>query len=93
MRFLTLGDFEGRRGQTYEIIAGGGRLPVVLGEVQPLPGSQRQGGGFRLIFQGPPQPILPQGVFPIRHGDETHEIFIVPIAQVQAGIQYEALFL
>ena len=93
MRVLKFDDFANRLGKAYEILVGGGRLPVVLDEAQQLPGSPREGGGFRLVFRGPPQPILPQGVYPVQRGSETHEIFMVPIAQVQTGIQYEAIFM
>jgi hypothetical protein len=90
---LTFDDFAGRLGKAYDILVGGGRLPVVLDEAQPLPGSQRQGGGFRLIFRGPHQPVIPQGIYPVQHGSETHQIFMVPIAQSPAGTQYEAIFM
>lgn len=93
MRILTFDDFAGRLGKAYDILVGGGRLPVVLDEAQPLPGGVREGGGFRLVFRGPLQPIIPQGVYPVQRGSETHEIFMVPIAQVQTGIQYEAIFM
>jgi hypothetical protein len=94
LRILTLEDFNGRKGRKYEIIAGNGSLPVVLEEVQPLPGSARQGGGFRLVFLGPHTPYVPQGVYPIRRGSEEPDaIFIVPIAQAENGVQYEAVFM
>jgi hypothetical protein len=93
MRILTYDDFAGQLGKAYEILVGGGRLPVVLDEAQQLPGSARQGGGFRLVFRGPIQPAILQGVYPIQRGSETHQLFIVPIAQVQTGIQYEAIFM
>jgi hypothetical protein len=93
MRLLTFADFAGRLGEAYDILVGGGRLPVVLDEAQPLPGSPREGGGFRLVFRGPLQPIVAQGTYPIQRGSETHEIFIVPIAQVPAGTRYEAIFM
>ena len=93
MRILTFDDFAGRLGKTYEMLVGGGRLPVVLEEAQPLPGSPRQGGGFRLVFRGPFQPVIAQGIYPFQRASETHEIFIVPIAQTQAGVQYEAIFM
>ena len=93
MRILTFDDFAGRVGKAYEILVGGGRLPVVLDEAQPLPGSPRQGGGFRLVFRGPYQPIIPQGIYPVQRGSETHEMFMVPIAQAQTGTQYEAIFM
>jgi hypothetical protein len=93
MRSLTFEDFAGRLGKAYEILVGGGRLPVVLEEAQQLPGSPREGGGFRLVFRGPYQPIVPQGIYPVQQGSEAHEIFMVPIAQTAAGVQYEAIFM
>jgi hypothetical protein len=93
MRMLTFDDFAGRLGKAYEILAGGQRVAVVLDEAQTLPGGARQGGGFRLVFRGPHQPVLPQGIYPIQRGSETHEIFVVPIGQTQAGIKYEAIFM
>ena len=93
MRVLTFDDFAGQLGKAYDILIGGGRLKVVLDEAQPLPGSVRSGGGFRLVFRGPLQPVIPQGIYPVQRGSTTHEIFMVPIAQVQTGIQYEAIFM
>jgi uncharacterized protein DUF6916 len=93
MRILTFDDFAGRIGKAYDMLVGGGKLPVVLDEAQPLPGSPRQGGGFRLVFRGPFQPVIPQGIYPFQRGSETHEIFVVPIAQAQTGTQYEAIFM
>ena len=92
MRILTFADFAGKLGKTYEILAGGGSLPVTLAEAQDLPGSARQGGAFRLVFLGPFEPVLPQGIYAVRRGTETHQIFIVPIGRTQAGTQYEAIF-
>jgi hypothetical protein len=90
---LTFDDFAGHLGKAYDILVGGGRLRVVLDEAQPLPGSPRTGGGFRLVFRGPLQPIIPQGIYPVQRGSETHEIFMVPIAQAPTGIHYEAIFM
>jgi hypothetical protein len=93
MRILTFDDFAGRLGKAYDILIGPHRLPVVLDEAQALPGSPREGGGFRLVFRGPLQPVVPQGVYPVQRGSETHEIFMVPIGQTPAGVQYEAIFM
>ena len=94
MRNLTLDDFAPHRGKAHEILVNGGRLPAILEEVQGLPGGVRQGGAFRLVFRGPHQPVLPQGMYNIQRGSETYEmVFMVPIAQVQQGIQYEAIFM
>ena len=93
MRTLTIEDFAGRLGKAYDVLVGGGRLPVVLDEAQPLPGGARQGGGFRLVFRGPLHPIIAQGIYPVQRGSATHEIFLVPIAQAPTGIHYEAIFM
>ena len=93
MRLLTFDDFAGRLGKAYDILVQGQRLPVVLDEAQQLPGGARQGGAFRLVFRGPFQPVLPQGIYPIQTGSETHDMFIVAIGQTPAGIQYEAIFM
>jgi hypothetical protein len=92
MRILRHEDFTGEVGQTYQVLVGGGSLPLRLDEAQALPGSQRQGGGFRLVFRGPFQPQLPQGNYVFRHRGNDDQIFIVPIAADPRGVQYEAVF-
>ncbi len=48
---------------------------------------------FSLIFLGPPEPILPQAIYPLEHaGMETLPIFIVPIGREPEGIEYQAVF-
>jgi hypothetical protein len=93
MRALTLDDFTGRLGESYEMLVGDQRLPVVLEEAHSLPGGAREASGFRLLFRGPLEPIAPQDIYSFEGGSETHEIFVVPVAQVQDGIQYEAIFM
>lgn len=48
---------------------------------------------FSLIFQGPTDVMLPQGMYPLDHqalGEQ--KIFIVPIATAEGGFEYEAVF-
>jgi hypothetical protein len=93
MRELRLDDFAGNVGQTYNIVFSDGVLPLVLEQAQPLPAGQREAGAFRLQFLGPPEPVIVQGTYPFRLGEETDEIFIVPIGKGEDGVQYEAIFI
>jgi hypothetical protein len=48
---------------------------------------------FSLIFHGPLEPILPQGIYRFRrNAAESIEIFIVPIGPENNAMQYEAIF-
>jgi hypothetical protein len=92
MRILRHEDFSGQVGQNFEVLVNGGALALRLDEAQPLPGSQRQGGGFRLVFRGPFQPQLPQGSYMFRRRGNDDQIFIVPISADERGVKYEAVF-
>jgi hypothetical protein len=89
---LTLEAFADRVGTTFRAQAGEAEHELMLEAAEPLPSSPREGGGFRLLFRGPREPVLEQAIYPLRAGDESHEIFIVPIAQDPSGTQYEAVF-
>jgi len=89
---LTLDDFSGRVGTTYEIPFDGGAFPISLAEAEPLPNSGREGGSFRLEFLGPVDPVLAQAIYPFRSETKTVEIFVTPIARDQNGTRYEAIF-
>jgi|GEM_PF-1048686 len=94
MSELRLEDFAGSVGERFELRAGDGTCPVELMAAQPGPGrSLREGGtSFHLYWLGPSEPILPQGVYEIRRGDEAYEMFIVPISSDEKGTIYEAVF-
>jgi hypothetical protein len=89
---LTLADFEGFVGQPYEIVFADGTLPVVLEKAQELPRSIRDEGAFRLEWRGPSEPILAQAIYRFRRGDETFDMFIVPVGRDGTGTLYEAIF-
>jgi hypothetical protein len=67
-------------------------LPVELveaAEVHAPVGYQ----AFSLVFRGPPDHLLPQGIYRFQHAAiGTFELFIVPIRQDQHGLYYEAVF-
>jgi hypothetical protein len=92
MRFLRFQDFASQVGQGYEVLVNGGSLPLRLDEAQPLPGSQRDGGGFRLLFRGPFEPQIAQGIYVFRRNGSADQIFVVPVGRDQRGTQYEAVF-
>lgn len=92
MRNLTLDDFSEKAGTSYALLIDGGAVPMTLAQAQALTDSGRNGGSFRLEFVGPRDPILPQAIYPFREGEETVEIFIVPISRDETGTHYEAIF-
>ena len=94
MRALTWAEFEGSEGAAPWHVQGedGQSVEMTLKKAVQLPGTGRPEGSFRLEFQGPLEPILPQAIYQFRNGDACHEIFIVPVARDDEGTQYEAVF-
>ena len=91
-RVLTANDFAPRRGKTFNVDTTAGAVPLLLSAVQELPSSGREGGAFRLEFQGPLEPFLPQATYPFRIDRERFEIFVVPLGPQGARMRYEAIF-
>lgn len=89
---MEFGHFSGRVGKTFEVPVLDQRLEMVLGAAESLPGSVRAGGGFRLEFLGPSEPMLEQGMFPFEIDEDRFEIFIVAIGRDARGTRYEAVF-
>ena len=91
-RQVAIGDFERRVGRTFSVQAAGQEVPVVLRACQALPGSKRDGGGFRLEFAGPLSPQLGQGTFSFTIERDQYGIFIVPIGASPRSMRYEAIY-
>jgi len=90
---LTGATFEPHIGDAFTITAEPQAIELVLAEVTIL--ADRPGGRdpFSLLFQGPPQPLLPQAIYRLEHPRlGPLEIFIVPLGQDAAGARYEAIF-
>ena len=66
--------------------------PVVLEKAQGLPRSMREAGAFRLEWLGPADPMLAQATYRFRRGEQSFDMFIVPIGQDSRGTLYEAVF-
>jgi hypothetical protein len=87
---LTAADFEPRLHDRFRLVADGAEpFELELVEVSAIP---REPGGrapFSLVFQGGPDPPLPQRTYRVEHEQlGALELFLVPIA---AG-RYEAVF-
>ena len=87
---LTVGHFAALRGQRFRIAPDGApAFEAELVEVTEIP---REPGGrapFSLVFEGGPDPPLPQRIYRVEHGElGALEIFLVPIAPDR----YEAVF-
>ena len=87
---LTVDDFAALRGNRFRIDPGD--APPFDAELVEVSEIAREPGGrapFSLVFQGGPNPPLPQRIYRVEH-DEVGalEIFLVPIA----ADRYEAVF-
>jgi hypothetical protein len=76
----------------FRIALGDNTLEVELNTVSDLQLSPHQ-ERFALVFRGPLQPLLNQGIYPFEH-DEMGEfsLFIVPLRQDDDSTFYEACF-
>ena len=93
---LTLAAFEPLVGDRFEIAAaveGGESIELIL---ESATKSAAWPGGrdpFSLIFRGPPEPLLPQAIYPLAHAAlGVLEIFVVPIARDAESVSYQAIF-
>jgi hypothetical protein len=89
---LTIDDFSPWVGGQCQVDSGGERLAMTLVAAQPLEGSIREGGGFRLELLGAADPALEQGIVSVAGPAGAHDIFIVPIGRNAQGTRYEAVF-
>ena len=92
MNDLTIDDFAGWLNGECEVTAPEGRVPMTLMVAEPVAGSPRAGGGFRLEFLGPRDPLLGQSIMSVKGPSRTDEIFLVPVARDDEGTRYEAVF-
>jgi hypothetical protein len=92
MRAYTFDEFNDRVGESFDLLLDERTLPMTLGAAHALPHSGREGGAFTLEWLGPYEPVLEQGIYSLRGGEETFEIFIVPIARDRDGVRYQAVF-
>ena len=95
MELLTLQHFAGCVNETFTAAIHDMDLEFVLVEARPLPANatnvMRQ--PFSLLFRNTAAFLFPQQIYPIHHPRIGEiGIFLVPVAQEQAGFLYQAVF-
>ena len=74
-------------------VKSGADLAVELRLIEATDNSVPRQEMFSLIFQGPDQTFLPQGIYPIEHDRiGAFDLFITPIGRDEGGYRYEAVF-
>jgi hypothetical protein len=90
---LTLATFEPLVGDRFAVDVTPDALEFVLESVTPAGAWPGGRDPFSLIFRGPPEPLLPQCIYPLEHaGLGVLEIFVVPIARDAESVSYQAVF-
>ena len=93
MRQMSWGDFAEAEGSTYGVDREDGpSVEMTLEKAAELPSSGHDAVAYRLAFRGPFEPILPQAIYTFRDGEDSFEIFIVPVGREEKGALYEAVF-
>ena len=93
LQTLTIRDFETMLDTPFSVRSVPGEVELSLVEVKAMGAGEREGGAFSLLWQGPPQPVLEQAIYTLfqpTFGER--DVFLVPVAEKEAGIQYEAVF-
>ena len=94
---MELNDFESLVGTAFTVRAGEGTVSLRLEKAEKLPNRSGARKGrtapFSLLFSGPAAEALKQGMFQLEHiHTAPSNIFIVPVAQENDTLYYEAVF-
>jgi hypothetical protein len=91
---FTAGTFRDRVGETFTVPAAeGAGLVLAAVDDKGSGAGARPGGAFSLVFQGPADLLLHQGIHEVTHAElGAFGLFLVPIAQTADGFRYEAAF-
>jgi hypothetical protein len=93
---VTVETFSGRERQAFTIRFADGVIDLTLAEVTPAPGHWGRGDHrqpFSVLFEGTPEHVLPQGLWPLDHEELGRiELFLVPLGPEGDVMQYEAVF-
>ncbi len=90
---LTVADFDGRRTETFRVQFDDAAVSITLDEAKRLGAGEREGGAFSLLFSGPAEPLLSQGIYQLSDAaGQVMELFLVPVGQDGDACRYEAVF-
>ena len=89
---LTHDFFQEHVAETFTLhLNGGGSVDLYLSEISPLKKSQHN-EHFSVIFHGPSDFFLKQGMYSMESSAGTIELFIVPVGKEGSEFLYEAVF-
>ncbi|HEX7278249.1 MAG TPA: hypothetical protein VF255_01370 [Solirubrobacterales bacterium] len=91
----TLETFTPAVGESFTVGGeGGATVELILAEAAAQDaGPHAPRPPFSLLFQGPADPLLPQGTYRFQHGSlGALEIFIVPLGRDEHGSVYQAVY-
>jgi hypothetical protein len=92
MEHFSLGVFSEQLNTEFSLSLPEQTIPLRLSEAVDKGSNARQ-EQFSLVFQGPLQPVLQQNTYSFKHTQlGEFMLFIVPIGQNGAGIQYQVIF-
>ena len=93
---VTVETFDGREGEVFTITFADGALDLTLAEIQRMSedwGRTDRREPFSAFFDGPPESVLPQQIWPLDHDEIGRiELFLVPVGPVDGAMRYEAAF-
>ena len=90
---LTREDFTDLPVASLAIRFGEAGVPVAVTELRDLPSHSPRSAPFAVTLQGPRDPMLPQGIYPLMHPTLGQlDIFIVPVARDKTSTSYELIF-
>jgi hypothetical protein len=90
---LTAADFRPLLGSRFEIPAGSFETELIEVDDLGAAGSSGLRTPFSLVFRGPLEPFVPQGIHRLEHAAlGVLDLFLVPIGPDEAGMRYEAVF-
>ncbi len=90
---LTCADFEKYLEQEFKVASDEVEMTLKLVEAKIMGQGQREGGSFSLLFSGPAEPMLEQGLIPLEHSELGKlELFMVPVGPGVGELDYEAVF-
>ena len=92
MTDLSIDHFTDWLNREVDVKAPEGDVRMTLVTAEPIDGSPRAAGGFRLEFLGPHDPLLGQAIMTVAGPDRTDDIFLVPVESDARGTVYEAVF-
>ena len=92
--YLTRTAFELHLNTTFRMnVEGDEAIDLELVEANDKTPERFEGEQFSLIFKGPPEPYLPQQIYPLDHPAMGRlDLFLVPVDQKKDGFYYEAFF-